>query len=91
MDSLIGDFWWQGLLGVALNRRDPSQPSKYIINLKLTKYSQWKLSGRLVCDFGQLELFLILFLNLSIYCQAQFQLASPVPVEIRLALSISLI
>ena len=26
------------------------------IELKLTKYSQWKLSGWLVCDLGRLEL-----------------------------------
>ena len=29
---------------------------RYIMNLKLTKYSQWKLSGWLVCDLGRLEL-----------------------------------
>ena len=29
---------------------------KYVLNLKLTKYSQWKLSGRLLCDLEPLEL-----------------------------------
>ena len=33
---------------------------KYIINLKLTQFSQWKLSGGLVCDVGQLELAVII-------------------------------
>ena len=46
MDSLLGDFWWQGV----------GWSGKYIINLKLTKYSQWKLSGWLVCDLGRFEL-----------------------------------
>ena len=41
---------------MALHRRDPSHPGKYIINLKLTKYSLWKSSGWLVYDLGQLEL-----------------------------------
>ena len=41
---------------MALHRRDPSNPGKYIINLKLAKYSQWNLSGWLVCDLGWLEL-----------------------------------
>ena len=26
------------------------------MNLKLTKYSHWQLSGRLVCDLGRLDL-----------------------------------
>ena len=34
--------------------------SKYISNLKLSKYSQWKLSGWLVCDVGQVELAVII-------------------------------
>ena len=46
MDSLLGDFWWQGV----------GWSGKYIINLKLTKYSRWKLSGWLVCDLGCLKL-----------------------------------
>ena len=37
----------------------PSHPGKYIVNLKLTKYSQWKYSGWLVYDVGQLELTVI--------------------------------
>ena len=44
---------------MALHRRDPSNPGKYIINLKLTKYSQWKSSGWLVYDLGRLELTVI--------------------------------
>ena len=42
-----------------MHRRDPSQPGKYIINLKLTMYSQWKSSGWLVYDLGRLELTVI--------------------------------
>ena len=41
---------------MALYRRDPSHPGKYIINLKLTKYSRWKSS---VFDLGRLELTVI--------------------------------
>ena len=41
---------------MALLRRDPLYPGKYIINLILTKYSRWKLSGWLVCDLERLEL-----------------------------------
>ena len=44
---------------MAVHRRDPPYLGKYIINLKLTKYSQWKLSGWLVYDLGQLELTVI--------------------------------
>ena len=44
---------------MALDRGDPPNPDKYILNLKLTKYSWWKLIGWLVCDFGQLELTVI--------------------------------
>ena len=44
---------------MALHRRDPSHPGKYIINLKLTKYSQWKSSGGLVYDLGRLDLIVI--------------------------------
>ena len=42
-----------------MHRRDPSQLGKYIINLKLTMYSQWKSSGWLVYDFGRLGLTVI--------------------------------
>ena len=43
-----------------MHRRDPSHPGKYIINLKFTKYSRWKSSGRLVYDLAhQLELTVI--------------------------------
>ena len=52
-------FGARGYLGVALHRRDPPHPGKYIINLKLTMYSRWKLSGWLVCDLGRLELIVI--------------------------------
>ena len=41
---------------MALLRGDPAHLNKNIINLKLTKYSQWKLSGWLVCDLGRFEL-----------------------------------
>ena len=41
---------------MALHGRDPPYLGKCIINLKLTKYSRWKLSGWLVCDLGCLEL-----------------------------------
>ena len=41
---------------MALHRRDPPSLGKYIINLKLTRYSQWKLSEWLVCDLGWFEL-----------------------------------
>ena len=51
-------FGGRGPLGVALDRRDPPNPGKYILNLKLTKYCHWKLSG-LVCDLGRLELIVI--------------------------------
>ena len=44
---------------MTLHRRDPSNPDKYIINLKLTMYSRWKSSGWLVNDLGQLELTVI--------------------------------
>ena len=44
---------------MALLRRDPLYPGKYIINLILTKYSQWKSSRWLVYDLGQLELTVI--------------------------------
>ena len=50
------------MLGVAwtgMHRRDPSHKGKYIINLKLTKYSRWKSSGWLVYDLGRLELTVI--------------------------------
>ena len=40
---------------MALHRGDPPYPGKYIKNLKLTKYSWWKLSGWLSLDLGQLE------------------------------------
>ena len=39
---------------MALHRRDPSHPGQYIMNLKLTKYCQWKSSGWLVYDLGRL-------------------------------------
>ena len=39
---------------MALHRRDPSHPGKYIINLKLTKSMEIK--WRLVYDFGWLKL-----------------------------------
>ena len=42
-----------------MHRRDPSQLGKYIINLKLTMYNQWKSSGWLVYDFCRLELTVI--------------------------------
>ena len=48
-----------GVGGVALYRRDPSHPGKYIINLNLSKYSRWKSSGWLVYDLGLLELTVI--------------------------------
>ena len=35
---------------MAVHRRDPPYLDKYIINLKLNKYSWWKLGGRSVCD-----------------------------------------
>ena len=44
---------------MALDRRDPLNPGKYILNLKLAMYSRWKLSGWLVCNLGQLELTVI--------------------------------
>ena len=44
---------------MALLRRDPSHPGKYIMNVKLTKYSRWKSSGWLVYDLGRLELIVI--------------------------------
>ena len=44
---------------MALHRRDPSHPGKYIINLKFTKYSRWKSSGWLVYDLDRLELTVI--------------------------------
>ena len=61
MDSLLSDFWWQGLAWSysILYIRDPTHSGKYIMNLKLTKYSQWKSSGWLVYDLGRLELTVI--------------------------------
>ena len=57
VESLLGDFWVSGGKdGLALHRRDLPYPGKYIIKLKLTKYSRWKLSGCVVCDLWQLEL-----------------------------------
>ena len=44
---------------MVLDRRDPHSPGKYILNLKLTKNCQRKLSGWLVCDSGRLDLTLI--------------------------------
>ena len=44
---------------MALHRRDPSHLGKYIINLKLTKYSRKKSSGWRVYDLGQLKLTVI--------------------------------
>ena len=41
---------------MALHRRDPPYLGKYIINLKLSKYSRWKLSGWVFWDLGWLEL-----------------------------------
>ena len=49
-------FGGRGWLGVALDRGDPPNLGKYILNLKLSKYSWWKLSGWLVYDFLQFEL-----------------------------------
>ena len=47
MDSLLGDFWWQGVgwNGTAKNR--PTLPGQ----VYLTKYSRWKLSGWLIVGF----------------------------------------
>ena len=60
MDSLLGDLWWQGVAGSGTAKKRPIPPGKYIINLKLAKYSRWKLSGWLVYDFGRrLELTVI--------------------------------
>ena len=44
---------------MSLHRRDPPYLGKYIIYLKLTKYSQWKSSGWLVYYLGRLELTVI--------------------------------
>ena len=44
---------------MALHVRDPSHPGMYIINLKLTNYSRWKLGGWPVCDLELLELTVI--------------------------------
>ena len=57
MDSLLGEFWCKGVARsgtVALGIGNPPYQSKYILNLKLTKYDWWKLSVWLVCDLGQL-------------------------------------
>ena len=59
MDSLLGDFWWQGVAGSGTAKKRPIPPGKYIINLILTKYSLWKSSGWLVYDLGWLELTVI--------------------------------
>ena len=56
MDSLLGDFWCEGEARsgtVALGSGNPPYHVKNTFNLKLTKYSRWKLSVWLVCD-GQL-------------------------------------
>ena len=56
VDSLLGDFWWQGVACSStgqLDRGDPPNPGKYNFNLKSTKYSQGKLSGWLECDFDR--------------------------------------
>ena len=55
MDSLLGDFWWQGVAWTGTGY--PTQAN--LLNMKLTKYSRWKLGGRLVCDLGHLELTVI--------------------------------
>ena len=44
---------------MALHGRDQPYPGKYIMNVKLTKYSRWKSSGWLVYDLGRLELIVI--------------------------------
>ena len=44
---------------MALHRRDPPHAGRYIINLKLAKYSRWKLCGWPVCDLVWLELTVI--------------------------------
>ena len=57
MDSLLRDFWWQGLAwSYTVYIRDPTHSGKYIINLKLAQYSRPKLSGWLLCDSWQFEL-----------------------------------
>ena len=63
----VGNWWMvclvffgeKGQLGVALDRGDPPNPGKYVINMKLTKYSRGKLKGWLVFDFGWLKLTVI--------------------------------
>ena len=40
---------------MALERGDPPNPGKYILNLKWTEGSQWKSSGHVVCDLVRLE------------------------------------
>ena len=56
MDSLLRDFWWQGLAwSYTVYIRDPTHSGKYIINLKLAQYSRPKLSGWLLCDSWQFE------------------------------------
>ena len=55
MNSLIDDF-----LVAGVSSECHWHPGKYyIINLKLTKYSRWKLSGWLEYNLGRLELTVI--------------------------------
>ena len=44
---------------MAVHRRDPPYLDKFIINLKVTKYSRWKLGGWPVWDLERLELTVI--------------------------------
>ena len=68
-------FCGRGDFGEALHRRDPSYQGKYIINLKLIKYSQWKSSGGLVYDLDQLELTVIAG-QLGLLCREAYRKVS---------------
>ena len=61
----VDSYGGRGSLRMALERGDPPNPGKYIINLKLTKYRPWKLRGWLVCDLGLLKLIVITGLYLD--------------------------
>ena len=57
---------------MALHRRNPPHPGKYIINLKLTKYSRRKSSGWLVYDLGLLKL-TVIALQFGLLCRAAYR------------------
>ena len=65
-----------GVVWSGTAQKRPIPPGKYIMNLKLTKYSQWKSSGLLVYDLSWLELTVIAgqfgLLSREVVCNHQY-------------------